>query len=81
MQFLKGLAAVSGTVLVLLVATIVFVFVEIRAYAPNNPPGVQVGYDAKSFLVLTLYSPVYWLVVLALLGLSVWVFRRWVFSH
>jgi hypothetical protein len=49
MQFHKGLAAVSGTVLALLVATIVFGFMEIRAYAANNPRGVQVGYDIKTF--------------------------------
>ena len=82
MQFLKGLAAASGTVLALLIATIVFVFLKMRADYPNYPQGTQVGWDIKSVLwVLMLNSPLYWLVVLTLLGLSAWIFRRWVFGH
>jgi hypothetical protein len=81
MQFLKGLAAVSGTVLALLIATIVFVFLKMRADYPNHPPGTQVGYDINVLWVWMLDSPIYWLVVLVLVGLSVWVFKRWVFSH
>ena len=81
MTFIKGLAALSGTVLALLIATIVFVFLKMRADYPNHPSGTQVGYDIKSLGILMLYSPIYWLVVLVVLRLSVWVFRRWVFSH
>jgi hypothetical protein len=80
MQLLKGLAAASGTILALLIATIVFVFLEMRA-GPDHPPGTQVGWDIKVLCILTIHSPIYWLVVLTLLGLSVWVFRNWVFSH
>jgi hypothetical protein len=80
MQFLKGLATVSGTVLTLLIATMVFVVLEIRG-GPNHPPGTQVGWDIKVLWVLTVYSPIYWLVVLVLLGLSVWVFKRWVLAQ
>jgi hypothetical protein len=79
MIFLKGLVAISGTVFTLVVATIVFVFLKVRAEA-NSIPG-PVGYDIKVVWIWLLYSPIYWLVVLALLGLCVGVFRNWVFSH
>jgi hypothetical protein len=77
MQFVKGLAALSGTVVALLIATIVFDVLKMPADSPNYPPGTQVGCDIKVLWVWMLYSPIYWLVVLALLGLSVWVFRHW----
>jgi hypothetical protein len=79
MIFLKGLVAISGTVFTLVVATIVFVFLKVRAEA-NSIPG-PVGYDIKVVWIWLFYSPIYWLVVLALLGLCVGVFRNWVFSH
>jgi hypothetical protein len=75
MQFLKGLAAASGTILALLIATIVFVFLETRADDRNYPPGAQVGWEIKVLWISTIHSPIYWLVVLTLLGLSVWVIR------
>jgi hypothetical protein len=85
-QFLKGLAAASGTILALLVATIVFVFLKIQAYRAEYakyypPPTGRVGWDIKIFWMWMLHSPIYWLTMLALLGLSIWVFKHWVFSH
>ena len=80
MQFLKGLAAAAGTILALLIATIVCFFFVTRG-GPEHPPGTTVGWDLKLLWILTIHSPIYWLVVLTLLGLSVWVFRSWVFSH
>lgn len=79
MAFLKGLVAISGMVFALAVATIVFVVLRMRAEAGSSSG--QIGYDIKVVRTWLLYSPIYWLVLLALLGLSVWVFRRWVFSH
>jgi hypothetical protein len=79
MIFLKGLVAISGTVFTLVVATIVFVFLKMRAEAGSTPG--PVGYDIKGVWIWLLYSPIYWPVVLALLGLCVGVFRNWVFSH
>jgi len=82
MIFLKGLVAILGTVFTLVVATIVFVFLkmrEMRAEAGSIPG--PIGVDIKVVWIWLLYSPIYWLILLALLGLSVWVFRSWVFSH
>jgi len=80
MQFLKGLATVSGTVLALLIATMAFFVLQMLS-GPSHPPGTLVGWDIRSLWVSTVYSPVYWLVVLVLMGMCVWVFKRWVFSH
>jgi hypothetical protein len=74
------LVAVNAYTLV--VATIVFVFLkmrEMRAEAGSIPG--PIGVDIKVVWIWLLYSPIYWLILLALLGLSVWVFRSWVFSH
>jgi hypothetical protein len=52
-----------------------------------QPGGFMIHQELKltgtsnSFGGMTVYSPIYWLVILVLLGLSVWVFKRWVFSH
>jgi len=78
MQILKGLVTVSGTVIALLIATIVTFFVHMWA---GSRPGVQTGWDIKVLWVLTVYSPIYWLVVLVVVGLSAWVFKRWVLAH
>jgi len=69
---------VSGTVMALLIATIVTFFVQMWA---GSRPGVQTGWDIKVLWAVTVCSPIYWLVVLVLVGLSVWVFKGWVLAH
>jgi hypothetical protein len=78
MQFLKGLATVSGAVFALLIATIVTFVLHMRA---GSRPGIQTGWDIKVLWILAVNSPIYWLAVLVLIGLSVWVFKRWVLAH
>jgi hypothetical protein len=80
MQFLKGLAIVSGTVLALLIATILCLFLVTRR-GPEPPPGTAVGWDLKLLWILTIHSPIYWLVAVTWLGLSARVFWRWVLIH
>ena len=40
--------------------------------------GVSSAADVKALWVWMVNSPVYWLLVLTLIGTSVWLFRRWV---
>jgi hypothetical protein len=75
MHFLKGTVVTVGTIVALLIATYVFLELKVR------PFGQGVGVDIRAVWTWMVSSPVYWTTVLALLGSSVWVFRRWVISH
>ncbi len=72
MKFLKGLLAVSGTGIALLIAT--FIFATLKMRSPQSTGAQSV--DVKALWVWMLNSPVYWLVVLALIGATVWLFLR-----
>jgi hypothetical protein len=76
MKVLKGLVTLSETGIGLLVSTLVLVLVRMRAL---QVPGPQTA-DLKAVWAWMLSSPLYWLAVLAVLGLSILLFRRWVFA-
>jgi hypothetical protein len=73
MRFLKGLLAMSGAGVALVIATIILFVLKMRS------TGAQ-GADVKALWVWMLSSPIYWLTVLALIGATVWLFRRWVLA-
>lgn len=74
MTLLKSLVAILATVIALAVFTIIYLSFQMRA------EGVRAA-TAPVFREWTLYSPLYWLLTLALVGILSWLFRRWVFSH
>jgi hypothetical protein len=71
MTFLKGLTTTAGTVIVLVVFTYIFGSLKMRSL------GVQ-GSSLSALWAWMLNSPLYWLLVLVLIGASVWLFRHWV---
>jgi len=62
---------VAGTAVALITVTIVFFTLKMRSFSPQAA-------DVKALWVWMVNSPVYWLLVLTLIGTSVWLFRRWV---
>ena len=68
---LKGLVAALMTVVMLAVATIIYLFLQMRAESVNAA-------TIPVFREWTLNSPLYWLLMLGVVGGATLFFRRWV---
>jgi hypothetical protein len=73
-KLFRALVTMLGTAVAIVIATIVLVVIQTRRM------GAQ-GADIKALWWWMLYTPLYWLAILVLLGLSIWIFRRWVFIN
>ena len=69
-------AGVVG-VLTLLIVTYIYVAV-VTSRGPQD--GGSVGVDIAIIPSLTVYSPLYWLVVAVVAGMLWWLFHHWLFS-
>ena len=78
MLFLKLIFLVFATIVVLVLFTYVWVVVQTPGPKWFTSRGVT-GIDVDLLPAMTLHSPLYWLVVLAVLAAAGWLCRRWVF--
>jgi hypothetical protein len=78
MVFFKVLLAAFITVFTLLVATYCYIIAAARRPGLEGKRG-SIGIDAALLPHLTIYSPVFWLMVAAILAILYWPFRRWLF--
>ncbi len=77
MVVVKGILAGLIAVAVLLVVTLVYVWAAAGVW-PRR--GGSVGIDIALLPRLTVYSPVYWLVVVVVGAILWWLLRRWLFA-
>lgn len=80
MALLRVLLAVLISVVALLVVT--FCYVLVRTRGAQGPRGGAVGIDVALLPRMTVFSPMYWLVVVVVLGILWWFLWGWLFgSH
>ena len=80
MLFLKLVFLVFATIVVLVLFT--YAWVVAQTPGPKWIAGQSqgsVGIDVNLLSAMTLHSPLYWLVVVAILAAAGWLCRRWVF--
>jgi len=79
MLFLKFVLLVFGTVCILALFT--YAWVAIRTPGPwfVGPNQGATGIDVNLVSALTLHSPLYWLLAIAILAAAGWLCRHWVF--
>lgn len=77
MFVLKTIAAMLITVVVLVVVT--YCYIVVRIPGPGKP-GQQVGIDVALLPSMTIYSPMFWSVVVAVMAILWWALRRWLFD-
>ena len=76
MNIIKAVLSIFASVFLLIVLTILFVYARISIESPNvKAVGLSV---VKEW---TIYSPLYWLLVLVLVIFLGWLFRSWVLPH
>ena len=78
MLFLKLVFLVFATIVVLVLFTYAWVVVQTPGPKWISSQG-SVGIDVTLLSAMTLHSPLYWLVVVAILAAAGWLCRRWVF--
>jgi len=80
MLFLKLVFVVFATVVVLVLSTYAWVVVQTPGpkWFTGQNQGVT-GIDIHGLSAMMLNSPLYWLVVVAILAAAGWLCRRWVF--
>ena len=80
MLFLKLVFLVFATVVVLVLFTYAWVVAQTPGpkWIAGQNQGVT-GIDIHGLSVMMLHSPLYWLVVVAILAAAGWLCRRWVF--
>jgi hypothetical protein len=79
MLYLKLVFLVFATVVALALFTYVWAVARIPGTKWFSTKG-QTGIDIYGISSLTLHSPLYWLLALAILAASGWLCRRWVFA-
>ncbi len=77
MPFLKVILAVIITVVALLVAT--YSYIVGLTSGPKGARGA-IGIDVALLPGMTIYSPIYWLVVVVVLAILWWFLWRWLFA-
>jgi hypothetical protein len=78
MLFLKLVFLVFATAVVLVLFTYVWAVAQIPGAKWFSTQG-QTGIDIRGLSAMTLHSPLYWLVTVAILTAAGWLCRRWVF--
>jgi hypothetical protein len=78
MLFLKLMFLVFATIVVLVLFTYGWVVAQTPGAKWFTNQGVS-GIDIHGLSAIMLHSPLYWLVVVALLAAAGWLCRRWVF--
>jgi hypothetical protein len=78
MLFLKLVFLVFATIVVLVLFTYAWVVVQTPGPKWFTNQGVT-GIDIHGLSAMMLHSPLYWLVVVAILAAAGWLCRRWVF--
>ena len=78
MLFLKLVFLVFATIVVLVLFTYAWVVVQTPGPKWISSQG-SVGIDVNLLSAMTLHSPLYWLVVVAIVAAAGWLCRRWVF--
>jgi hypothetical protein len=78
MLFLKLVFLVFATVVVLVLFTYAWIVAQTPGPKWFTNQG-SAGIDVDLLPAMTLHSPLYWLVVVAILAAAGWLCRRWVF--
>jgi len=80
MPFLKLVFLVVATIVVLVLFTFVWAVAQIPGMkgSASQSQGAA-GIDIRGISAMTLHSPLYWLVAVAILAAAGWLCRRWVF--
>ena len=80
MLFLKLVFLVFATIVVLVLFTYAWIVAQTPGakWIAGQSQG-SVGIDVNLLSAMTLHSPPYWLVVVAILAAAGWLCRRWVF--
>ena len=76
MFVVKLVVAWAGALAMLLVATIAFVLVRVSSQFPGEK---ATGLAAIYGWLIS--DPLYWFVALAVVGVALWLFRRWAFAY
>lgn len=73
MNIMKGVLSIFASVFLLVVLSYLFVYARMRIQMPDT--------KAIGFALVrdwTIYSPLYWIFVIALIATMYWLFHRWV---
>jgi hypothetical protein len=78
MLFLKLVFLVFATIVILVLFTYAWVVAQTPGPKWFSTQG-STGIDIHGISAMTLHSPLYWLIVVAILAAAGWLCRRWVF--